>query len=158
MVDIPYSGSAVGPFAAQGDGAGVIDGSNPAAGEVGEFIQSIQSVNVALATGVSKTITSIALTPGDWDISGHIRFIPDATTSITLLAVSASQVTDTPGNVLFATIRTSPAQVPVGSITLDLFEQRINTSQALTVFLVSDQTFTVAALNATGVLQARRVR
>lgn len=55
---------------------GVNTNSNAAAGVVGEIISSI----IVVASGVSLTsatpanVTSIALTAGDWDISGYVYF------------------------------------------------------------------------------------
>src|ERR1700716_2012808 len=64
------------------------------AGNVGEYIESVvvSGSAVALTTGVDKTITSISLTAGDWDIDAVANFGPAATTNITQLMGSVSSV------------------------------------------------------------------
>lgn len=52
--------------------AGVIDGSNAVAGAIGEYIQAINpniTSNIS-ASGGWFIVTSISLTPGDWDVEG----------------------------------------------------------------------------------------
>ena len=50
---------------------GSTNGSGGAAGYVGQIITSSAS-NVSCANGVTTTLTSITLTPGDWDINGLV--------------------------------------------------------------------------------------
>ena len=54
---------------------------NATAGFVGEFISSVitQASPVSISTGVSKTITSISLTAGDWDVWGNVGANSSAT-------------------------------------------------------------------------------
>ena len=49
---------------------------NAAAGIVGEFITATVAVGgaVALVTATANTVTSITLTPGDWDMSATIDY------------------------------------------------------------------------------------
>jgi hypothetical protein len=52
---------------------GVTNGSDAAAGQIGEIISSVvASPGVSLGNGVAANITSIALTAGDWDVQGEI--------------------------------------------------------------------------------------
>lgn len=55
---------------------GVTDGSNAAAGEVGEYIESVilQSSAVTFTNTVVRDLTSISLTAGDWDVWGNITY------------------------------------------------------------------------------------
>jgi hypothetical protein len=50
-----------------------------AAGNVGEYIESVTNGNCA-ATGVIFDATSISLTPGDWDVTGVIYYTPNGAT------------------------------------------------------------------------------
>ena len=52
---------------------GVADGSNAAAGMVGEVMQA-QNFGTAMTTAVVYNICTISLTPGDWDVSGEVWF------------------------------------------------------------------------------------
>jgi hypothetical protein len=52
---------------------GVTDGSDAAAGQIGEVISSVVlSPGVSLGNGVAANITTIALTAGDWDVQGEV--------------------------------------------------------------------------------------
>lgn len=53
---------------------GVADGSNAAAGEVGEFrsAQMLSTSAISLTTNVSAVIATLALTAGDWDVWGAL--------------------------------------------------------------------------------------
>ena len=55
-------------------GGGVTDGSNAAAGMVGEVISSATGSTAALTSGSTLVLTSITLTPGDWDVQGEVWF------------------------------------------------------------------------------------
>lgn len=132
------------------------------AGNVGEYIESILASGSAtsLTTTVPKTITSISLTAGDWDVDGAVYFIPAATTSVTRLTASSSLTTNTtdttPGRLnqmpMAAVVSGGPALtalLPIG---------RFSLSATTTVFLVADQAFTVSTLTGFGIIRARRVR
>lgn len=47
---------------------------NDIAGNIGEYMESVvlSGAAVALVTATGKTITSLTLTPGDWDIDGTV--------------------------------------------------------------------------------------
>lgn len=136
---------------------------NAAAGDIGEVIQAevLTGAAVALVTATPKTVTSIALTAGDWDVYGSVAFLPAATTSITNLFQSLSLVTNavdvTPSRIsadVFAAI------VPAADVrkTLSTMATRFSLAAPATIFLVAQATFTVAALSGYGRIWARRAR
>lgn len=54
---------------------GTTTNNNTAAGNVGEYVESLSAANVnAAATGVYDDLTSISLTAGDWDISVIVTY------------------------------------------------------------------------------------
>lgn len=57
--------------------AGVTNGSNAAAGQVGEVVfASVASAGmIVVSSATGANITSISLTPGDWDVSGLVYLI-----------------------------------------------------------------------------------
>jgi hypothetical protein len=66
--------------------SGVIDGSNAAAGKVGEAFRSVVSTPTnAAATSTYLALTSITLTPGDWDISAIAYMAPAGATVVNML-------------------------------------------------------------------------
>ena len=69
--DLPapsISTSTIGPI------IGVVDGSDAAPGEVGEFIKGSTTVNYAAGTSTQVTVTILNLPPGDWDVTSSAQF------------------------------------------------------------------------------------
>lgn len=136
-----------------------------AAGNVGEYVESVvlSGAAVALVTATGKTITSISLQPGDWDIDGVAVLFPANTTNVTQLAASISGSTNntdtTPGRYAeppfpstgFVYNGTKAPHIPLPT-------QRVSISVATTYYLVALAAFTVAGVSAFGTIRARRVR
>jgi hypothetical protein len=57
---------------------GVTDGSNAAAGQVGEYLSTLVTAAVGIASSTWTTIGALTLTPGDWDVWGQIGHAPAA--------------------------------------------------------------------------------
>lgn len=141
---------------------GVTDASNAVAGLIGECIESEILVGsaVALTTAVVANITSISLTPGDWDVWATIAYDAAGTTVQSSMAAAINTVSATfptyPGKgaalQFFGTLSTGNDNiVPVG-------QRRISVSTTTTVYLVGFATFTTSTLAGFGYLGARRRR
>ena len=132
------------------------------AGKVGEYIESVIASGsaVSLANNTAKTVTSIPLTAGDWDVDSVLSLTVGASTSMTAYTVSISGTTNTidttPGKQvqnIFA------AEVPTGGvINAALPPYRLSLSGATTVFMIGYAQFTVSTVSAYGIIRARRVR
>lgn len=115
---------------------------------------------VALTNVTSATVTSMTLTPGDWEVSAATNFDSSSTTSVTQLIASLSLVNATLDESAGYTNRLNiPATVPGLTYTSVLngpvrFPVAVNT----TVYLVARATFSVSTLAAWGLLRARRIR
>lgn len=142
---------------------GTAAANNALAGMVGEYIQSSVAVGsaVALTTAVAANVTSISLTPGDWDVEGIIAFhSATGTTNVNDISNGASSVS--------ATLPTTPGSVFTDLITIVVPSspdvaymcprQRFSLSVTTTIYLVTLVHFTVAAYAAYGQINARRVR
>lgn len=140
---------------------GTATNDNAAAGNIGELIEATLTSGsaTALVNATPKTVISIALTAGDWDVSATAYFSPAAATSITLRKANISMVNNTedttPGRYVQAT---HPAQVPNGGNSMTVGPTRISLAAPATVYLVVNQAFTVDTLAAFGNIRARRVR
>lgn len=143
-------------------GLGVTDGSNAAAGYIGEVISSTVAIGSAIsmttATGIS--IASIALTPGDWMVNGNIGYIAAAGTLPTVLTASISATNNTqatsPNGGAFNQL--SLAFTSGSTNVLTLTPTRLNISASATYYLVGTATFTVSTLTGYGSITARRFR
>lgn len=148
---------------AQGTGGVNIKGTgtnnSAAAGYVGELISSIVSSAspVSLSTGTSKTVTSISLTAGDWDVYGMIGTTSGAGTLTTVLVGSISSINNTRETDVNETVNytVSSASSTPGLTTPYV---RLSLSTTTTYYLIATAVFSVSTLNAFGKIQARRAR
>src|SRR5579863_4104971 len=94
---LTVGGTVVGGIDPNGAILGTSGTAAAAAGSVGEIIRSTipSGSAVALTTATPANVTSVALTPGDWDVWGVVDFNPAGTTSITQLISSMSLTTAT---------------------------------------------------------------
>lgn len=128
------------------------------AGYVGEFVESDvpNASPVALVTSVSKTVTPIVLTAGDWDVSATIAStIMNTTTEFT---GSISTVNNTLANDRQARIRVGTAGNLIGVYSAAIQPKRISLSATTTIYLVAQAVFASGSNSAYGTISARRVR
>ena len=129
---------------------GVTDGSNAPAGQVGEFlVNSASGINIPNNTYVN--ITSINLTPGDWDVSGSLYVIPSA--GSTNIQGGISTVSN--GNTQDVVI------VPGSALSYYRFAvptKRINVTVTTPVYLVGFAVIPSGTTQGIGIIQARRMR
>lgn len=143
---------------------GTATNDNACTGCVGEYQTAVLAAISAtsLVTGVSKTVVSFTLTPGDWDVWGAVGFIPTATTSITLQIAGISLTDNTlpaqddgtrsdVSNAAFVPGTNLGDRLPVAT-------RRVSVSVNTPVYLIATGVFTVSTLTAYGRIQARRVR
>lgn len=133
------------------------------AGNIGEYVSStvVSGSAVSITSGAAKTVTSISLTAGDWDVTGVTSFLPANTTSATILLGSLSLTNNTldltPGRVvdLFA-----GAVIYDGSTASHLVmpTARFSLASTTTVYLIAYSVFTISTNSAYGIIRARRAR
>ena len=125
---------------------GVTDGSDAAAGDIGEYLSNTAGA-VALSSAVTANIVSLALTAGDWDVSGGVVFSPSAATN-SFFGVGVGGL-DTYIAATFAAAALNQA--------LNTATRRYNVTAATTVWVVARAVF-AGTCTATGSIRARRVR
>lgn len=135
---------------------GVTDGSNAASGEIGEYIEAKLETPTNIVGDL--TVTGIALSPGDWDVRGHVTL----TSSSTFALYSALANDDeTFGGVGFVRSAYSMFQQPSGWITttsLPINEQRFSIDYPTTVYLMANAVYGDGGVSGVGRISARRVR
>lgn len=150
------------PTIAQPNLVGVTGASNAAAGSVGEYVSATLAMGSAtsLVTATAKTVTSISLAAGDWDVCGTVGFSPAGGTTITQQIATVNTTTNalqtSPGNGSYAVLSgTHPAGnasvMPTGT-------SRLSLAATTTVYLVAQSSFTGSTNAAYGFIGARRVR
>jgi hypothetical protein len=125
----------------------VTDGSDAAAGAVGEFMTA--SNTVALSNNVTASVASVTLTAGDWHVWGFVTFTLTSTTS-NHYAVGIDGTLTT--NIL--------ATIPSGSGSwgLPTAMVRLNLTTSTAVHVDALAGFSAGTVSATGTISARRMR
>jgi hypothetical protein len=131
-------------------------GSTPSAGSVGEVISSVVTTPVNLAAATQTNITTITLTPGDWDIQANIW--ETLTNGATNVAAGINTVSATlPATVAINTSRVQfVGTIPAGGAwSITLGSCRANVTVNTVYYLIG---YASAAATATGCIWARRAR
>jgi len=151
-----YAGDGTTPGGNQivGSRKGVVDASSAAAGEIGEVITS-QATAVSMTTATATTLTSVSLTPGDWDVYGVIELSTSAN-AITLVIGSMGTAAAT--NQLFPNRTRLEFPAATGAPGVPVPSQRINVSTNTTIYLVAQATFASGTVSGSGYIRARRIR
>lgn len=130
----------------------------PGAGGLGESITS-SATAVGLTSPTAKNVTSITLTPGVWDVSALVQFVPGGATNTTIFSMSISTTTGT----LTGNIGDTDATFTYGSGILSLYlalsvpRVRAVVTTNTTYYLVAASTFTVSTQSVNGRISATRV-
>lgn len=140
---------------------GTTTNNNAAAGDVGEVIRSFIPLAsaVPVSTGTATDITSITLTPGDWDVSALGALAGTLTGTESRIYINSASNTF-PANTLWSDqTATSPA-VPsaVANIVLSIPAFRVSIAVTTTYYFGAYSTFTVGTATAYGRISARRMR
>lgn len=134
---------------------GCSNASAASAGFVGEYMSATvaSGAPVSLVSLTAKTITSISLTAGDWDVYGNVGFIVGGTCTVQEGGISLTTnvlsgdnifVISNSGNCLSNNQSVPPL--------------RVNVSTTTTVYLVALVNFSTSTVTAYGTIQARRAR
>jgi hypothetical protein len=135
---------------------GVSDGSNAAAGQVGEYI-SQTSVSTGMPTATWTGLTAIALTAGDWQVEGNVTIAP--TTAASLQAVALSTTYSGAGLIAGSNQTLSLGSSELGQCALTAGPIRYNVGPGgASISLIAIASFASGTCNGTGILTARRVR
>lgn len=143
---------------------GVIDGSDAAAGMVGEVIANSSIGGIALTTAAAMNVASVTLTPGDWNVGGVVVFTPANTGPNSVIAALSQTAATLPSDNDVATGRGIMQQIWASSMpsnktqTTPTSLMRVNTSTSKTVYLVAMAVFGGGIVSVTGYISARRVR
>ncbi len=137
---------------------GTTTNDNATSGNVGEdVVSSVSSPGVSLATGSAKTMTSIIISAGDWDVWTTPVF--QGTASPTLVRASISTVASTESLVAGRFIA-YPATLVLGTSDMGIgsLMARLVVSTSTTVYCVVTSTFGSGTCTAYGNIEARRRR
>lgn len=144
--NVSFTGGTIGASVAR---LGVVNGSNAAAGQIGEFLTATATTPVA--NGVVTNITSLVLSAGDWNVYGNAA-IGGSPTGITAFTSCLNLTSANIGGTFFnlqATMQGASFAIPA---------QRQNVTSNTTIYLVGSMSYTGGSGNIVGIINARRMR
>ena len=138
-----------------GAASGLTQGTAPSAGFIGEILSASASA-VATTTATSKTITSVSLTPGIWDVSAQAGAI--ATGGATLMQSMFLGVSPTT-NTLVGTqgIDYLGTAITTTALTLSVIPVRVTLSATTTYYAVVQNGYTSTTCPTAAIIRAVRV-
>jgi hypothetical protein len=129
-----------------------------APGTVGEQIR-VTATGVTLVNNTAKTIVTLPLTAGDWDVWGKVLFKPAGTTTMSSLVAATHTTTDNLPPEIDESINSLTASFTTGVNQAFLAgHKRYKVAVATNVFLVCVAVFGVSTMTADAVIVARRRR
>ncbi len=148
---------------------GTTTNDSTAALNVGEVISAsvLQSAPTSITTGTAKTIASISLTAGDWDVRVMAGFLGAAGTTSTEIRTAISLTTNTlPASDTMNVPTSNEAMViQSGSVigsgnatSLIIPSARVSLASTTTIYMVSFSNFSVSTMTGFGSIVARRMR
>lgn len=158
--------SGVKTFDGQLIGKGTATNDSPAAGYIGQVVETIQSAGVtAAATGTYKEVASISLPAGDWDVTGLVQFEGQGgATSFTALGNMVALIGTTTASATGTTlgydrIQETPQATSVAAYRKITIPRKIvKIASTTTYYLNASCVFTSTAPQLYGFLSARRMR
>jgi hypothetical protein len=140
---------------------GIIDGSEPLPGQVGEYLsaQCMSTAAIALTSGVDTSIAVLALGAGDWDLMASIGFTLASNNSTTLKAWinttgggAAPPIDQIGGNIVMPVANNTP------QVIMPLVPTRVNLTGTTNMRLGVTVTTSGGTISGWGKLMARRRR
>lgn len=134
---------------------GTATNDSAAAGVIGEFITSTLPLSSGslLVSATPNNLTSIALTPGDWDVWGSVVINYSISGTVCFGGISTVSVT-----LPAAELRAILTEAAILSWSSPIVPQRFSVATNTTVFLIGQGTFGSGTATVGGIISARRAR
>ncbi len=140
---------------------GTITNDSAAAGNVGEEIISIITPGAPIGTftdQIAKDITSILLTPGDWDVSGCVHWIKGGVTSLSAGGGIHTISNTMPGEYGLRAFEVLGDIYSESGMSVVIPPYRVSVAANTTYYLVGVIDITAGTPTACGHIRARRIR
>jgi hypothetical protein len=130
-------------------------------GHVGEYLtnQTLSTAAIPLTTNVDTGVTTLLLTPGDWEVHASVGFNMSNPNNVTLKAwinptgaATAPSIDQTGGHVIVSPPNNTPLAI------LPVTAMRVSLASAITIRLGTTATIGGGTVAAWGKIMARRVR
>jgi hypothetical protein len=139
---------------------GTVTSDNAVAGMVGEYVSAAQAQTNTSTTNAWSDITSISLTPGDWDVSGTVEYNLNTGTSVTnpRIGISTTSGNSSTGLTQGSTYIEFQPPTAGSNSSMSIPAIRMSLSATTTVYLKGLVTFSGGQPRYSGAIHARRVR
>ncbi|HEP6278727.1 TPA: hypothetical protein VDA67_004904 [Burkholderia vietnamiensis] len=134
---------------------GTVAADNASAGSVGEYTLTTGASGVSLATGAYANLTSVTLTPGDWDLEGVCALTASAPTTAMICGLNTVSNVSPGGAQQYGTTYGSAV---LGSSTIATPVVRFNVSASTTVYVGGQANFSSGTVTGQGWIRQRRIR
>jgi hypothetical protein len=141
---------------------GTVAADDAAAGEVGEYLSSTVPLtsSISIANGPVVAVTSLSLTPGDWDVGGLVGYNTNGTATdvncIGFVSTTSALPTDGVSGGVFNCWPEAVASTQYINNTVST--TRFNLAATTTVSLYAQCNYTGTGMTTFGFMRARRVR
>lgn len=137
---------------------GTTTNNNANAGSIGEVLTATATdASVSLLNATAKTIISVSLTAGDWNVWGVALFSAGASTTVTQQLLGINSVDNTFSSLTANYVACNAAFTGIGQV-LATPVVRVSLASTTTYYLVGQASFGVSTMTAGGTITARRVR
>jgi hypothetical protein len=158
--NVTVSGAA--KLAGKNDIAGTTTNDNAPAGYIGEYVSSIITSPASLSNNTNANLTTISLTPGDWDVWAEVQFLGAASTTMRLIEcginTASGSITTQPG--FFGSIGASDSTIWVSNVqtTVKCGPTRVTLTGTTTYYINALAQFGTSTCTMQGGIFARRAR
>ncbi len=138
--------------------AGVTNGTNAAAGNIGEYPTPGTTAGTSLTSSAAANCTSFSLAAGTWDVQGTITFVPAGSTVVTygVAGISTTSATLPAGNT-GASVQIPGSNTAGVALGISTPVVRLAVASTTTAYLVGFSVFSVSTETCSGFIRATRV-
>ncbi len=139
-----------------------------ATGQIGEYLESTVAIGSAVpeTTATPVDVASLALTAGDWDVSGTVSRVLTGTTATQYAAAISPTANTVPAQAGGSGVAADSSVTQdaafgatvTGNFVTAISPVRVKLAVAATIHLVAADTFSAGTIGLFGTLRARRVR
>lgn len=150
------------------DKKGTITNGDAAAGDIGEYKETTKAIGNAVAetTATPVNVVSLALTPGDWEVSGVVNRSLTAVTATQYAAAISPTSATVPAQAGGSGVGADSSVIQdatfgtevTGNYVSQIHSVRVKLSASATIYLVAADIFSAGTIGLFGTLRARRVR
>jgi hypothetical protein len=155
---VSSQGYAAGAYSVSTSVANALTGVSVNTSSAGSGTHSKVAQGIMTVANTTIDIGGISLPPGDWDVDGLVRFVPQPTTTIVNEQSGISNVSATMPSIMYGIISVPSGSPPIVASSFAQPRQRFNVGVSTNVYLVARSNFAVSTMSAVGLIRARRVR